>query len=65
MTAPRYQNLRSVSMPTRTEEGAVIRVFSGSSGEVTAATQNYVPVTMVEFTLEALENRKTGFTGFV
>ncbi len=53
MTAPRYQNLRSVSMPTRTEEGAVIRVFSGSSGEVTAATQNYVPVTMVEFTLEA------------
>lgn len=52
MTAPRYQNLRSANMPTRTEEGAVIRVFSGSSGEVKAATQNFVPVTMVEFTLE-------------
>ncbi|WP_169089874.1 pirin family protein [Paenibacillus sp. PL91] len=52
MTAPRYQNLRSADMPVREEAGAVIRVFSGSSGSVQSATQNVVPVTMVEFTLE-------------
>lgn len=52
MTEPRYQNLRSAQMPIRTEEGAVIRVFSGSSGDVKSATQNYVPITMLEFTLE-------------
>jgi redox-sensitive bicupin YhaK (pirin superfamily) len=52
MTEPRYQNLRSAGMPVRTEEGAVIRVFSGSSGSVTSSTQNVVPITLVEFTLE-------------
>ncbi|BBH20657.1 hypothetical protein Back11_20020 [Paenibacillus baekrokdamisoli] len=63
MTAPRYQNLRSTNMPTRTEEGAVIRVFSGASGDVQAATQNYVPVTMVEFTLEPGISVKQGLPG--
>jgi redox-sensitive bicupin YhaK (pirin superfamily) len=52
MTTPRYQNLRSADMPVREEEGAVIRVFSGSSGNVQSATQNVVPVTMLEITLE-------------
>ncbi|MFC5650290.1 pirin family protein [Paenibacillus solisilvae] len=52
MTVPRYQNLRSANMPIRTEKGAVIRVFSGSSGDVHSPTKNYVPVTMVELTLE-------------
>lgn len=52
MMEPRYQNFRGVSMPTRTEEGAVIRVFSGSSGSVTSSTQNVVPVTLLEITLE-------------
>lgn len=53
MTEPRYQNLRSQDMPVRREEGAVVRVFSGSSKGTTAPTQNYVPVTMVEITLES------------
>lgn len=39
-------------MPVRQEKGAIIRVFSGSSGEETANTQNLTPVTMVEFNLE-------------
>ncbi|WP_053372597.1 pirin family protein [Paenibacillus sp. FJAT-27812] len=52
MTTPRYQNLRGADMPVREEEGAVIRVFSGSSGNVHSATQNVVPVTMLEMTLE-------------
>ncbi len=53
MTEPRYQNMRSQDMPTRIEEGAVIRVFSGSSGDVNTNTLNHIPVTMVEVQLEA------------
>jgi quercetin 2,3-dioxygenase len=52
MTAPRYQDLHSADLPERLEEGARVRVFSGSSAEVSATTQNHVPVTMVEITLE-------------
>jgi ClpX C4-type zinc finger/AAA domain (Cdc48 subfamily) len=50
MTEPRYQDL--IAMPVRREPGAEVRVFSGSSGGVTAPTKNYVPVTMVELRLD-------------
>jgi redox-sensitive bicupin YhaK (pirin superfamily) len=53
MTATRYQDLQSRKMPLRQEQGAQVRVFSGTSGEVTASTQNHVPITMVEINLEA------------
>ncbi|MFJ7936764.1 pirin family protein [Sporosarcina sp. NPDC096371] len=53
MTEPRYQNMRAQDMPIRQEEGATIRVFSGSSMGVTAATKNHVPVTMVELNVDA------------
>lgn len=53
MTKPHYQNLRREQMPVRQEEGAKIRVFSGSSKGAQATTKNIVPVTMVELTLEA------------
>lgn len=52
MSEPRYQNLRSEDMPVRREEGALLRVFSGSSGDVVSETQNHVPITMVEMLLE-------------
>lgn len=52
MTDPRYQNLRSQDMPVRKGDGAVIRVFSGSSGEVKSNTLNHAPITMVEIQLE-------------
>lgn len=52
MTEPRYQNLRGQDMSYRQEEGALVRVFSGSSQGVTADTLNHVPVTMVEMTIE-------------
>jgi redox-sensitive bicupin YhaK (pirin superfamily) len=52
MTEPRYQNLKSRDMPVRKEEGAIVRVFSGSSQGVNAPTLNHVPVTMVEILLE-------------
>ncbi|WP_342514320.1 pirin family protein [Sporosarcina sp. FSL K6-1522] len=53
MTEPRYQNMRAQDMSVRQEEGATVRVFSGSSMGVMAATKNYVPVTMVELNVEA------------
>lgn len=53
MAEPRYQNLRGADMPIRQEEGATIRIFSGSSKGITAETKNHVPVTMVELTLDA------------
>jgi quercetin 2,3-dioxygenase len=53
LTAPRYQNLRQSDMPVRREEGTVVTVFSGSSGDVQASTLNHVPVTMVELNMEA------------
>ncbi|MGJ7921616.1 pirin family protein [Neobacillus sp. LXY-4] len=52
MTTPRYQNLKASDMPVRKENGAVIRIFSGSSKGIKAETLNYVPVTMVEIELE-------------
>ena len=39
-------------MPVREEEGALVRVFSGSSGGIKSSTKNYVPVTFVEINLE-------------
>ncbi|MDB5054492.1 MAG: short-chain dehydrogenase [Bacilli bacterium] len=51
MTEPRYQNLRSGNMPVRTEEGASIVIFSGSSGGIHSNTKNVVPITMVEMNL--------------
>ncbi|WML41004.1 pirin family protein [Neobacillus sp. OS1-2] len=52
MAEPRYQNLRAQDMPVREAEGALIRIFSGSSGGIQSNTKNYVPVTMVEINLE-------------
>ena len=53
MIEPRYQDLRGEDMPVRTESGATLRVYSGSSGDVKANTLNNVPVTMVEMRLDA------------
>lgn len=53
MSEPRYQDLRSADMPVRNEQGALVRVFSGSSGDVRAKTLNHIPVTFVELVLEA------------
>jgi redox-sensitive bicupin YhaK (pirin superfamily) len=53
MVEPRYQDLRGSEMPVRREQGAVLRVYSGRSGDVTGPAKNHVPVTMVEMRLEA------------
>ena len=53
MVEPRYQDILHSDTPVRKEDGAEIRVISGSSGDVKSATKNYAPVTMVEITIEA------------
>lgn len=69
MTEPRYQNLRHQDMPERTEDGVLIRVFSGSSGGVSAPTQNHVPVTMVEMFVKpgatAVQDLPGSYNGFI
>ena len=52
MSDPRYQDLRGADMPVRTGDGAVLRVYSGSSGAVHSATRTHVPTTMVEILLQ-------------
>ena len=53
MVKPRYQNMHAKDMPVRQENGALIRVYSGSSGDVVSNTLNYAPVTFVEMVLES------------
>jgi hypothetical protein len=52
LTAPRYQDLRAADLPVRREPGAELRVYSGASNGVAAATRNHLPITMVDFKLE-------------
>lgn len=52
MVNPRYQSMRAGDVPVREENGALIRVYSGSSGDVTSNTLNYAPITFVEMVLE-------------
>jgi redox-sensitive bicupin YhaK (pirin superfamily) len=66
---PRYQNLKSIDMPVFSEEGVLIRVFSGSSNGIKSETLNHVPVTMVEVVLEQgaviTQDLPSSFTGFI
>jgi redox-sensitive bicupin YhaK (pirin superfamily) len=52
MDTPRYQDIPYESLPVRQENGAEIRVISGSSGDVRSTTANYAPVIMVEILLQ-------------
>lgn len=69
LTAPRYQDLTAATRPVRREPGVEVRVFSGASGGVSAATLNYVPVTMVEVRLEkgatAVQDLPASYSAFV
>lgn len=53
MVEPRYQNILKEDAPVRQVEGALIRVYSGSSGLVVSKTLNYVPVLFVEIIIES------------
>jgi quercetin 2,3-dioxygenase len=53
MTEPRYQDLRGADMPVVRDNGAELRVFSGTTNGITGPALNHVPVTMVEIRLDA------------
>ena len=48
----RCQKLLAANLPVRREPGAELRVFSGASGNVAAATANFSPLTIVEIALQ-------------
>jgi redox-sensitive bicupin YhaK (pirin superfamily) len=50
--APDFQTVNVNDVPVRRENGAEIRVYSGSSSGLHSGTRNHVPVTMVEINLE-------------
>lgn len=69
MTQPRYQDLSGDRIPARHVDGGRVRVFSGSSGEVTSSTLNHVPVTAVELLLDAgasvVQELPASYNGFL
>lgn len=69
MTEPRYQNMHAEDVPVRHENGALIRVYSGSSGDVVSDTLNYVPVTFVEMVVDSgasvIQDLPGSYNGFV
>jgi len=69
MSTPRYQDLKAGDMPLRTEPGATVRIFSGTSGGIAAPTRNVVPITFVELSLEAgasvAQELPADYNGFV
>jgi redox-sensitive bicupin YhaK (pirin superfamily) len=50
--APRLQVLRRAEMPVFRAPGVEARLYSGQSNGLVSATQNHVPVTLVDITLE-------------
>jgi redox-sensitive bicupin YhaK (pirin superfamily) len=52
-TTPRFQDIHRESIPVRRENGVVVRLYSGTSGDLHSPTRNYVPVTLAEITIEA------------
>jgi redox-sensitive bicupin YhaK (pirin superfamily) len=69
MVKPRYQNMHASDMPVRQENGALVRVYSGSSGDVVSNTLNYTPITFVEMTLEKgasiIQDLPGSYNGFI
>ena len=57
-TAPDFQVIQGNSIPVRRENGAEIRVYSGSSAGLHSGTRNHVPVSLAEIKLEPRASAK-------
>ncbi len=68
-TAPRFETVTRESAPVRREPGVVVRVYSGSSGDVRATTHNYAPVTLADISLRTraaiTQNLPSSYNGFI
>lgn len=63
MVEPRYQDLIASDMPRRQLDGVDIRVFSGSSADVTAPTLNYAKVTLLDIRLQGAHSHEEYIPG--
>jgi redox-sensitive bicupin YhaK (pirin superfamily) len=50
---PRFELIAFETLPIRREPGVEARLYSGSSGALVSPTFNHVPVTLIDFRLEA------------
>ena len=68
-TTPKWQELHLANVPIKKEGGNEIRVYSGSSQDMTAPTQNETPTTLVDFRLEAgselVQEIPASYNGFI
>ncbi len=68
-TTPGFQTIHTSAVPVRREPGVEARIYSGASGSLRANTQNHVPVTMTEITMEPQtsvdQEIPTSYNGFV
>ncbi|MFD2035387.1 pirin family protein [Belliella marina] len=69
MVEPRYQEIPHIEASVRKENGAEIKVISGSSAGVISHTKNFAAVTMVEISLQAnhsvVQDFQADFNGFI
>src|SRR3954469_12689874 len=66
---PRFELIRGAEALVRREPGVTARLYSGTTGALTSATKNHVPVTLVDVTLEPASSFEqqlpATFNGFV
>lgn len=67
-TTPGFQTIHTDAVPVRREPGVEVRIYSGASGGLRSRTQNQVPITIVEITMDphaSLEQDiPTSYNGF-
>jgi hypothetical protein len=65
---PGFQDIHADAIPIRREPGVEIRIYSGASGGLRAATRNHVPVTITEIAMKARAHVEqeipTSYNGF-
>jgi redox-sensitive bicupin YhaK (pirin superfamily) len=65
---PGFQDIHADAIPIRREPGVKIRIYSGASGGLRAATRNHVSVTIAEIAMEARAHVEqeipTSYNGF-
>jgi redox-sensitive bicupin YhaK (pirin superfamily) len=65
---PEFQDIHADTIPIRREPGVEIRIYSGASGGLRAATRNHVPVTIAEIAMKARAHVEqeipTSYNGF-
>lgn len=68
-TEPGFQDIHDDAVKVRRENGATVRLYSGTSGDHVSPTRNHVPVTLVEIVLDAhasfAQDLPASYNGFV